>query len=446
MNAPEKERRLARRIFQSFAILAMSGAGGLAVLLALLRLEHTIGVTLPVPTGPFAVGRTIYDWRDDKTVDALAPVPGAKRELQVWIWYPAARGQSTPADDYLPGPTRMAIERGNGVLIGKFLTRDLSKVRAHSLRDAEVSPEQRSYPVVMMRAGASLEVANYTTLAEDLASHGYVVVGFDAPYRTFVVAFSDGRVMTRTPENNPENCLGRTQVERERCANRLLNAWTSDMSFVLDRLEQLNDSDASGKFAGRLDMKRVGVFGHSFGGAATALFCHQDSRCKAGIDLDGAPHGDVIQTGLKQPFAFLLSDHSHESGPETSQIEGDIQSIYERLPAETRLRLTIRGANHFTFTDDGALLKSHLVLGFFRAAGRLGMSGPRQLAITSYCLRSFFDAYLKGANDLPAKIPSRVYPEIQVAQGSIADRRRFRLTESPVCKFRLVRLRLNRWG
>ena len=34
----------------------------------------------------------------------------------------------------------------------------------------------------------------------------------------------------------------------------------------LDRLEQLN-KDAAGKFVGRLDMTRVGVFGHSFGGA-----------------------------------------------------------------------------------------------------------------------------------------------------------------------------------
>jgi len=41
---------------------------------------------------------------------------------------------------------------------------------------------------------------NYSTLAEDLASHGYVVVAFDAPYRTGQVVFPDGRVIARTPE------------------------------------------------------------------------------------------------------------------------------------------------------------------------------------------------------------------------------------------------------
>jgi len=405
---------MATRVFKVIAIGAILVFVGCLGLFLSLALEHSIPVTLPAPTGPFEVGRAIFDWKDDKTPDVLAPVAGAKRELLVWMWYPADPGTASGIDDYMPGPTRAAAERWTGVLISKFLTRDLSKVHGHSVRDAGFSMQQAANPVVMMRAGASLEVVNYSTLAEDLASHGYVVVGFDAPYRSYTVAFPDGRVMRRTPENNPENCLGGTAAEEDRCADRLLKAWTSDMSFVLDRLQELNDVREGTEFAGRLDLTRVGAFGHSFGGAATALFCLRDSRCQAGVDVDGAPHGEVIQKGLKQPFAFLLSDHSHEPIAETSQVQADMQSIYERLPPETRLRLTIRGANHFTFTDDGALLKSHLVMGFFRATGRLGMSGRRQLEVTSYCLRSFFDAHLKGTKDLPTKIPSPVYPEIQV--------------------------------
>jgi pimeloyl-ACP methyl ester carboxylesterase len=270
--------------------------------------------------------------------------------------------------------------------------------------------------VVIMRAGASLEVWNYSTLAEDLASHGYVVVGFDAPYRSFTVVFPDGRVLRRLPENNPELCLEKTGQERDRCANRVLTAWTGDTSFVLDRLQQLNAADASGKFAGRLDMTRVGVFGHSFGGAAAALFCHEDSRCKAGIDVDGAPHGSVIQAGINRPFMFLLSDHSHESDPEGNQIGADIQSIYDRLPPDGRLRVEIRGANHFLFSDDGALLKSHIVMGALRLLGILRIDGRRQLAVTSYCLHSFFDAYLKRAGVSRLNISSRLYPEVEVLE------------------------------
>ncbi len=420
MDAPMKQPRLARRIFKGFAILALLGVFGAAALLGALWLERRTEITLPKPTGPFAVGRAIYDWTDDANIDNLAPVPGTKRELLVWIWYPTAAGQSVAMDDYLPAQMRAPALPADGPLIFRLLsrvfgllTRDPSKVHGHSTRDTDVSAQQQSYPAVIMRAGASLEVWNYSTLAEDLASHGYVVVGFDAPYRSFTVVFPDGRVMRRIPENNPELCLERTGQERDSCANRVLSAWTADMAFVVDRLEQLNASDASGKFTGRLDMARVGAFGHSFGGAAAALFCHEDSRCKAGIDVDGAPHGSVIQAGIPRPFMFLLSDHSHESDPEGSQIGADIRSIYERLPPDGRAFLAIRGANHFLFSDDGALLKSHIVMRTLRTLGVVGIDGRRQLAVTTYCVHSFFDAYLKGAGVSQLKISSPLYPEIQ---------------------------------
>jgi dienelactone hydrolase len=267
-----------------------------------------------------------------------------------------------------------------------------------------------------MRGGASAEVANYTTLAEDLASHGYIVVGFDAPYRTGVVVFPDGRVMTRTPENNPERCLELAGPGQARCVGKLLTAWTADIGFALDRLERLNGFDATGKFTGRLDMTRVGVFGHSFGGATAAQFCHDDSRCKVGIDLDGAPFGSVIQEGLHQPFLFVLSDQIHSSGPETRQVLAHIQSIYDRLPADGRLRIVIRGANHFLFSDDGALLKSHIVLRTLRMFGIVGIDGRRQLAVTAYCVHSFFDAYLKRASVSRLQISSPLYPEIEVLE------------------------------
>lgn len=391
----------------------MLGVLGIGASLGSLWLEHRTEVTLPTPTGPFAVGRATYAWADDVSSDTLAPVAGTRRELVGWIWYPSAAGPSAAMmDDYLPAPWRTAFERHGSALM-KFLTRDLSLVHTHSARNADVSPQQRSYPVVIMRGGASANVTNYSTLAEDLASHGYVVVGVDAPYRTNVVVFPDGRVITRTPENNPELFSGEEFV---RVGNTLLAAWTADIGFVLDQLKRLNTSDASGKFTGRLDMTRVGVFGHSFGGAQAAQFCHEDSRCKAGIDVDGAPLGSVILAGMQKPFMFLLSDHSGESGPDSREVMANIQSIYDRLPPNGRLRIAIRGANHFTFSDDGALLKSHLVRGALRVFGKLGIDGRRQLAVTTYCVHGFFDAYLKVAGGSRLKISSPLYPEIQALE------------------------------
>jgi predicted dienelactone hydrolase len=202
---------LTRRIFKGVVILAMLGVLGVGALLGVLWLERRTELALPAPTGSFAVGRAIYDWADDVQSDALAPVPGTKRELLVWIWYPATVGQSgAGVDDYVPAQVRAPAGSVDGALIFRLLTRDLAKVHGHSYRNADVSPQQQSYPVVIMRAGASAGVMNYSTLAEDLASHGYVVVGFDAPYRTRFVVFPDGRVIARTPENNPELVSGRS--------------------------------------------------------------------------------------------------------------------------------------------------------------------------------------------------------------------------------------------
>jgi Platelet-activating factor acetylhydrolase, isoform II len=399
-------KRSGGRFRRSLAILAATVVLVIVGTLAALWFERGTELTLPEPTGPFSVGRVITAWSDPTTLDTLSPTPHSPRELLIWMWYPAAIG-GVPAE-YLPGPMRAAVEQPGGML--RFLTHDLSRVRGHSTENPDVSLREESYPVAILRGGASASVVNYTTLAEDLASHGYIVVGIDAPYRTNVVVLPDGRVMKRLPENNPELCDG---AEKLSCFNRLLNAWTADIGFVLNRLTALNASDPSGKFAGRIDMTRVGVFGHSFGGSQAAQFCHDDSRCAAGIDIDGIPLGSVIHEGMRQPFMFVFSDQIHATDPESRRVQADIQSIYDRLPVDGRWRLSIRGSNHFTFSDDGALLKSGLVRGALRMFGALKIDGARQLAVTAYCVRSFFDGHVKETSRSSPAIASPLYPEIE---------------------------------
>jgi len=265
------------------------------------------------------------------------------------------------------------------------------------------------YPVVILRAGGGALSSDYTSIAEDLASHGYVVVSFDAPYRTVITAFADGRVATRTGgdfENMPYSAA-------EHLATQVMNVWVADVKFVLDRLQQLNADDPTGRFKGKLDMQKVGVVGHSLGGATAAQFCHDDVRCKAGIDIDGMPFGSVIHDGLHQPFFFIMSDHSRESGSEARTVENNIDSIYDKLPEGRRWAITIIGANHFSFSDQ-MFTKSPIFLALLRGLGVLGpLEKRRGLAIADTCVHTFFDVYLKGApsgqlNSLPA-----LYPEVK---------------------------------
>jgi len=404
--------RLLRRVGRFVLVLTAVGFVAVGAVLATLWLQRSSNVELPVPSGMSAVGRAIYAWRDDTAVDPAAPNPGTKREILAWIWYPAVASASAAVEDYVPAAMRDAF--GPGPMPFRFVYHDASRVRAHSVRNADMA--QQSYPVVVMRGGAAAEVRGYTTLAEDLASHGYVVVGIDAPYRTGVVAFPDGRVIRRTDQNDLEIY---SDEERPRVATRLLGAWTADIGFALDRLSQLNASDSSGRFTGRLDLSRVGVFGHSFGGAQAAQFCHDDDRCKAGVDIDGRLFGSVIRDGMRKPFMLLISRGRGERGsadPETAAILAEIRSMYGRLPSNTRRWAFIRGANHFAYNDGAGVLLNDLLRGALRVSGLLEIDGRRQLAITSYAVRAFFDAYLKKGSTLPLELSRSQYPELEVVE------------------------------
>ena len=359
---------MVRRVFKWIAV----GVVRTSVVVALgLWLEHRLPIELPPPTGSFAVGRTSDRWDDN---------------LSVWMWYPAA--VAAPADDYLPDAVRARWEHDRPALIN-FLTRDLSKVRAHSAGDVPVSHEQPGYPVVILRGTA----LNFSTLAEDLASHGYVVVGLDI-----------------TSTGNPESCAGRN--DDEDCATRLMTPLVDGIGRALDHLQRMATEDP--RFSGRLDLTRVGVFGHSFGGAQAAEFCSQDVRCKAGVNIDGRPLGSVVQTGIRVPFMFLLSDHGTPDDAVSRRILSQIDTIYARQPRDTRMRIAIRGAHHFTFSDDGALLKSRLFRGVLRLFGVLRIDGRRQVEVTAYALRTFFDGHLKHATAGPVDLTSPRFPEIVV--------------------------------
>ena len=394
------------RVLRWFGFLALAGVALIAIFLGVLWLDHTRQTSLPTPGGVFGVGVTNFVWTDIHD-DPLAP-PNTKRQLLVWMWYPTAPSSNQQFAEYMPAPLRAAVEHQMGFLLTNFLSRDLSRVHTHSIRDAGLLPKRPVYPVVLMRGGHSALVADYSTFAEDLASHGYFVVGFDAPYRTSVTVDPDGKVILRSPQNNAEDLSGAAQ---QAVGEKLVAAWSADMSFALDQLAQLNANDPSGRFRGRIDLDHVGVFGHSLGGAEALQFCHDDARCKAVADIDGAPIGSVISAGVTQPCMFLLGDHSREPAAERVQAMGDIHSIYTHLPSDRRRWVVVRGANHFNFSD-GGVIRSHILMRMLRGLGVVPLDGRRQLDVSTHFVTKFFDVYLRG---LPvSKLDDRSdYPEAQ---------------------------------
>src|SRR5262245_29588018 len=56
---------------------------------------------LPAPTGPYAVGRTEFDWVDSSRPDSDSP--SEHREIAVWLWYPASPRNPSEAAEWMPG-------------------------------------------------------------------------------------------------------------------------------------------------------------------------------------------------------------------------------------------------------------------------------------------------------------------------------------------------------
>jgi len=402
--------RIFRRVVKTVRVLALVAVAGVLALLGSLWLDHARSTMLPIPTGPYKVGRSTYAWTDETRLNPFAPTPNTRQELGIWMWYPAAPTPSAKPSEYLPEYWRRALEQHNGFILGKLLSRDLARIETHSWTDANVSPGEPSYPVVILRAGGGALSTDYTSLAEDLASHGYVVVSFDAPYRTVIMPFPDGRITIRSGRDNVE---GMPHAEAERFANRLMTAWIGDLKFVLDKLQQLNTNDPTGRFKGKLDVQEIGIVGHSLGGATAAQFCHDDARCKAGIDIDGMPFGNVIQQGLQQPFFFIMSDHSKEPGAEARSVKSDIESIYNKTPEGERWQVTIIGANHFSFSDQ-MLTKSAIFVSILQELGMFGrLEKRRGLVVTSACVHTFFDVYLKGGPSYELSNLPALYPEVK---------------------------------
>ena len=207
----------------------------------------------------------------------------------------------------------------------------------------------------------------YTSLIEDLVSNGFVVASINHPYVSGITVFPDGRTIKASP-----------------VLSSSLSTVVSDVKYVLDFLSTLNYSD--GRFMGRFDLSRIGMFGHSFGGAATVICCYEDPRVKAGLTLDGVVYENFSFYEFNKPFMMMLA--------EASFTDYTYNYLWNVLESDS-FKVVIQGSTHYAFTDVGILLKHFLpfipqeVLGF-------GTIEPKRMVnITKSFELRFFEVYLK---------------------------------------------------
>lgn len=367
-------------------------------------------INLPEPGGKYPVG-TMRMAFTDKTRSGIFTAPEAYRKLAVQVWYPAERVTGIKALDYFPDRK-----------VGKYMAKrarlpnifgQLALVKTNSYPEAVLSSGEMRYPVLLFSAGYGGFGGQNILQMEELASHGYVVFSIFHTYEDFASIFPDGEIIPCSMEQikafqgelikfakNSGNSNTREfynhVMDNSRVVRNSVKIWTDDAVFTADQIEKLESGEIKSIFSGRLDTSRLGVFGHSFGGAAAGQVCLNDARFKAFINMDGTPFGDTIRNNLSQPFLLLNTgkyDHSAGYCPE--------QKNY--------LNVSIQGSRHADFMDYILLYPVLKHVGFLGS-----IDGRRLVRIVNDYVLSFFNRHLKGMKEPLADGMLEKYPEVTV--------------------------------
>ncbi|RSN30867.1 alpha/beta hydrolase [Amycolatopsis sp. WAC 01416] len=347
--------RITRRIGVLATALALP-----AVLLTPSASAAPVRLSLPVPTGPYAVGITDLHLVDHSRQDPW--VPGVTRELMVTVRYPAL--PTGPKAPYMAPGVAKVVAEGDAVKLGIAADRLDYRFPTHSRTGAPAVGGKR--PVVLYSPGGTLSRSHGTTQMEQLASEGYVVVAIDHTHEAEAVEFPDGRVAKKA--------LPPSSIE---VSKRLIETRVQDTRFVLDSLH----------------LTRVGMFGHSAGGFTAGETMVTDRRVVAGANLDGSMahsqsqriFGRVADEGLDRPF-LLMSAGDHSAASDASWQE--FLRNQRGWTGESRLP----DGEHFSFTDYQTLLPQ---LGNAPAAFIGTVDPARSVAAQRAWLSAFFGKNLR---------------------------------------------------
>jgi dienelactone hydrolase len=308
-------------------------------------------VTLPTPSGPRTVG-----------TDVVALVDHARtgRRLMLTRWYPAAtKGPNRPSATYA------------GPLLSSAL--GLPNVRVHAHLGA--MPRGGRLPTVLFSPGFGTPRVIYQALAEDLASHGYLVVAVDhtgeAP-----VELPDGRL--DLPAAQPRHPLTAASATR-----------LADMRLVLRRLNTI----AGGP---RADRRRIAAIGHSLGGSTAAALMRAEPSIRAGVDMDGSIIGAAAKRGVRRAFLVMLAGR---------RADASIRGLLKHSHGP-RLTLEFSGFEHMSFSDLPVVGPAAPALGKTPSA--------RDIVAQRTYTRAFLDRYVLGRHTGLLDGPSRRFPQVHV--------------------------------
>ncbi len=376
---------------------------GLTLMLLLLLgwgLPYVLPVfALPTPTGNYAIGSQYFHLKTTED-EIITSESGDKREMMIKAWYPATlRNEKT--EPYLNDGGRIGFAVKYGLPKSTF--NYLDHVQTHTYSNPSVAKGE--YPVLIFSPGIYSIASGYYALIEEIVSHGYIVLNINHTYESPGALFPNGEIKYYSTAydrkyNNQEMAdmiwaalqnFKKASTEQEEyaaiedlirnyIAAEITIRWSNDISLVIDEIEKWNRSSF---LANHINTSKIGVFGHSQGGAAAGQALIDDTRIKAGINIDGMQWGPMIDTMLTKPFALISSDWdiSHPNFNKHVFHKGSISDFY---------KAKIANSGHSNFMDIPFMIRMPII----NEAGTI--NATEGIRATTEMALQFFDKYLSN--------------------------------------------------
>ena len=256
--------------------------------------------TLKAPTGPFRVGTIRVIAVDSSRAELSAAGTSDARRLVVQVWYPAQPTGRERRAPYVLELDQVAADLAEAVPEVAF-----GKVHTSALVDAV--PIAGHFPLVIFSHGMNSARYFYTTLLQDLASHGFVVAAVDHPFWALTTAFDTSHGVALAASMASRDHLTSDQIDGY--MEDGVGLMAEDQAFVAERFPTLVP-----RLHQAVDGMPVGVAGHSMGGMAATLACSRFRVFAACASLDGlvwaregvTPIGEPANPVAK-PFLLLTS-------------------------------------------------------------------------------------------------------------------------------------------
>ena len=301
--------------------------------------------TMPAPKGDFSIGSETFHWVDSSRLEWFTHENDSDlREIMVQAWYPSEDSNSIDPNQYMDFMKLRSKTLASAGKIPAFLPSHLDMIMTNTRKEVDCSEKLGKYPVFIFSHGITGSRHLHQVLFEHLAAQGYVVFAPDHSFDANLTIFPDEKIADYRSEitGYPDSV---------RIREKQINTRALDIGFIIDQARKIEDGIINSKLSGKLDLNRVALGGHSYGGATAILASHNHEIIKACVILDGwiSPIPDkVISEGIHIPFLFMGRPNWDDS---------DYPGNYERLAelmansSNEKYDLRINQTLHLDYTD-----------------------------------------------------------------------------------------------